>query len=450
MELVNQASSTEHIVDVHDPVVVQPAAKHAVWNALWSRVIVPFLAIRVLLELIGLVTFYYILPLLDRRLPIGSDIRSLHLHDFLLHMWQHFDSGYYLWIARDGYTGADALHSATNWAFFPLYPLLIHLVASPFSSNGMLYYFMVCLVSTVAALVASIYLYKLTEMELGDRAAGRAVLYLLLFPMSFYLFAIYPESLFLALSISSIYYARRRLWWLAGLLGGLAALTRPTGVVLLVPLAWEYWQWRSEQFAPLQTTSGFVAGVREWLRARVLGLWLSLSSWRTWLGFASLALVPIGLFLFFLYAKLKVGTFQAYFITEKYGWNRSLRNPLTVLLSSIRHPVAASPQEWNFYTLNMLCILIFLALLIPVFRKLPSIYGMLMLVLVLMPLTSGKIDSIARYYLTVFPVYMLLAWWTTRGSEDGQATRHQLILISFTLLLSIGTVLFTLGVYAMA
>lgn len=449
MNLVNQTASKETEIEAQEP-VLHLEAKHTPLRVLWSRVLLPLLAIRVLLELIGLITFYYVQPLLDRKLPIGSDLRGLHARDVLLLMWKHFDSGYYLWIAHDGYAGADTLHSATNWAFFPLYPLLVHLAATPFGSNWTLYYVMACLVSTLAALVASIYLYKLTEMELGERVAGRAVLYLLLFPMSFYLFAIYPESLFLALTISSIYYARLRRWGLAGLLGGLAALTRPTGIVLLVPLAWEYWQWRSEQFAPLQTTSGVVAQTREWVRSRSLGLWRSLASWRTWLGFAALALVPVSLSLFFLYAQFKVGTFQAYFITEKYGWNRSVRNPLSLLLSSIRHPLPANPQDWNFYALNMLCILAFVLLLIPIFRRLPSIYGILALVFVLMPLTSGKLDSIARYYLTVFPVYMFLAWWSMRGSEEQQSARHQLIIISFALLLSIGMVLFTLGVYSMA
>ncbi len=449
MNLVNQTASKEPEVEAQEP-MLPLEAKHTPLRVLWSKVLLPFLAIRLLLELIGLITFYYVQPLLDRKLPVGSDLRGLHGRDVLLLMWKHFDSGYYLWIAHDGYAGADTLHSATNWAFFPLYPLLVHLVAAPFGSNWTLYYVMACLVSILAALVASIYFYRLTEMELGEKVAGRAVLYLLLFPMGFYLFAIYPESLFLALAISSIYYARLRRWGLAGLLGGLAALTRPTGIVLLVPLAWEYWQWRSEQFAPLQTTSGVVARTREWARSRSLGLWRSLASWRTWLGFAALALVPVVFSLFFLYAQFKVGTFQAYFITEKYGWNRSVRNPLPLLLSSIRHPLAANPQDWNFYALNMLCILAFVLLLIPIFRKLPSIYGILALVFVLMPLTSGKLDSIARYYLTVFPVYMFLAWWSTRGGEEQQSTRHQLIIISFALLLSIGMVLFTLGVYSMA
>jgi hypothetical protein len=449
MKLVNQTASTEPGTEVQEP-VLQPEPRRTPLHVLWSRVLLPFLAIRVLLELIGLITFYYVQPLLDRKLPIGSDLRGLHGRDVLLLMWKHFDSGYYLWIAHDGYAGADTLHSATNWAFFPLYPLLVHLFAAPFGSSWTLYYFMGCLVSLLAALVASVYLYRLTEMELGERVAGRAVLYLLLFPMSFYLFAIYPESLFLALAISSIYYARLRRWGLAGLLGGLAALTRPTGIVLLVPLAWEYWQWRSEQFAPLQTTSGVVAQTREWVRSRSLGLWRSLASWRTWLGFAALALVPAIFSLFFLYAQFKVGTFQAYFITERYGWNRSVRNPLALLLSSIRHPLPANPQDWNFYVLNIICILAFVLLLIPIFRRLPSIYGILALAFVLMPLTSGKLDSIARYYLTVFPVYMFLAWWSLRGGEEKQATRHQLIIISFALLLSIGMVLFTLGVYSMA
>ncbi|GAC1378569.1 MAG: hypothetical protein NVSMB44_47830 [Ktedonobacteraceae bacterium] len=449
MEVVNRVGTDELAPDVREP-ESQPAAKYATLRIIWSRVILPFLAVRIGLELVGVVAFYYILPLLDRKAPIGSDVRALHLHDFLLLMWRHFDSGFYLWIAYHGYSGADTIRTASNWAFFPLYPLFVHLAAAPFGGNWNVYYFMACLISTLAALVASIYLYRLTEMELGQKAAGRAVIYLLLFPMSFYLFAMYPESLFLALAISSIYYARVRRWWLVGVLGGLASLTRPTGIVLVVALAWEYWQWRSEQFAPRQNVVGIVAGGREWLRSRSRGLWLSLASGRTWSGFAALALVPLGLFLFFLYAKIEVGTFQAYFLTEKYGWNRTMSNPIDLLHSLIQRPLPPNPYEWNFYSLNMLCIIVFVFLLIPIFRRLPTIYSVLALVLVLMPLTSGKVDSIARYYLTVFPVYMFLAWWSTCGSEEQQALRHQLLIISFALLLAVGTILFALGVYAIA
>jgi hypothetical protein len=71
-----------------------------------------------------------------------------------------------------------------------------------------------------------------------------------------------------------------------------------------------------------------------------------------------------------------------------------------------------------------------------------------MMAFLLMPLTSGKINSSARYYLTLFPAFMLLAWWSSQGSSEQQVRRHSLLTLSFALLLGIAMVLFTLSVYS--
>src|SRR5207302_7980063 len=144
------------------------------------------------------------------------------------------------------------------------------------------------IVSNLAALIAAFYLYKLTTKEFNKTIAARAVYYLGLFPMSFYLSAVYPESLFLALSIGCIYYIRLRRWWLAGLLGALATLTRSSGVLLAVAFAWGYWNVLGDNFAPRKHSIGFVSSIREWLCSRFVGLWRSLSAWRTWNGFVAL------------------------------------------------------------------------------------------------------------------------------------------------------------------
>jgi hypothetical protein len=59
-------------------------------------------------------------------------------------------------------------------------------------------------------------------------------------PMAFFFSAVYSESLFLALSVGCIYLARRGRWGLACGLGALAAASRNTGVLLVVPLALLY------------------------------------------------------------------------------------------------------------------------------------------------------------------------------------------------------------------
>ncbi len=450
IEGTKQATAHSHTSETAEAELSSSPSIYARLAEIWTRVIAPFLAIRLLLCVVGMVTAYYVLPLINRHQPILPNARLSRFPDMLVLMWDHFDSGFYLGIANGGYWGADTLHRMSNWAFFPLYPLLIRLVALPFGSSPDSFRLAGIVVSNVAALIAAIYLYKLTVKELNQTIAARAVFYLALFPMSFYLSAIYPESLFLALSISSVYYARLHRWWLAGLLGGLAALTRPQGVLLAIVVGWEYWQVLADRFAHLEQGSGTVATIQNWLRSRFLGLWRSLASWPTWPGFVWLALIPTGLLLFCLYAKWKVGSFLAFAEVEKYGWGRHFTNPIKVVLLMLQHPLGPNPYDWNFYALNILSIFAFWLLLIPVFRKLPAIFGIFTFVFLIMPLTSGEGNSIARYYLAAFPIFMILAWWSSQGDVEQQLRRHSLIVASFAILLSIGMVLFTLGVYSVA
>jgi len=444
------ASLPEDLEPLSEEVGPPTRARYASARAIAANVFLPFLAIRLLLVFVGLTTIYYILPLINRKQPIVTDGRLTHFPDMLYLMWVHFDSGFYLTIARNGYWGVHTLHAQSNWGFFPFYPLVIRLVAFPFGSAWITYQIVGIMVANIAALIAAFYLYKLTSKEFNNAIAARAVFYLGLFPMSFYLSAVYPESLFLALSIGCIYYARLRHWWLAGLFGFLAALTRPAGVLLILGLAWEYWNVLGDNFAPLKHSTGFISFTGEWLRSRFIGLWRSLTTWRTWSVFVALAFVPVALALFMVYSKWKVGAYTAYFMTQHYGWNHSLSNPIFLVFSMVQHPRPATPYDWNFYALNIFSTLFFICLLVPVFRRLPAIYGITMLAFITLPLTTGKMDSVTRYYLTLFPIYMLLAWWSSQGTQEQQLRRHGLISVSFAILLSLGMVLFTLGVYSIA
>ncbi|GAC1388914.1 MAG: hypothetical protein NVSMB38_01030 [Ktedonobacteraceae bacterium] len=426
------------------------------WRAfalqVWSFALLPFLVSRLLLLLVGVVTVYYIEPLVSRKQPILLDPNQSHFPAILWWMWSRFDTGFYIDIAQHGYWSAATLRGQSNWAFFPLYPLLIHLVAFPFSaSQHHAYLFAGLAVTNISALFALLYFYKLTARELNTRIASRAVMYLAFFPMSFFLSTVYPEALFLALSLACVYYARLRLWWVAGLFGGLASLTRPQGLLLLAVVTWEYWQVVSEQFVPLQgQLQGFFACIRDWVHSRFLGLWLALRTLPFWLGVVTLLQIPLGLALFCCYGKWKVGTFLPFEITEKNGWGRSFIDPVSSLIAILTHPHPPSPYNWSFYSLNVLVIIGFLLLLVPIFRKLPAIYGIFALVFIIMPLCTTSIQSSARFYMEVFPMYMLLALWTTRGNLEWQMTKHTLIICSFAILLGVATVLWTLGVYSMS
>src|SRR5437870_921220 len=76
-------------------------------------------------------------------------------------------------------------------------------------------------------------------------AARWALFALAVYPTAFFLLAPFTESLFLALTMAAFVAADARRWWLAGVLGAMASLTRGPGIVTTAALAWMAWQQRS-------------------------------------------------------------------------------------------------------------------------------------------------------------------------------------------------------------
>ena len=88
-------------------------------------------------------------------------------------------------------------------------------------------------------------MYKLTSSlssfwrYYGRGTAFRAAKYISLFPLALFFRNPYTESLFLLLSVASIYYAMEGKLPLSGILGLLCALCRSTGVILMLPIFME-------------------------------------------------------------------------------------------------------------------------------------------------------------------------------------------------------------------
>src|SRR5579864_532305 len=107
MKTTDHPSSLPEDLEPHCEEVGPPArSRYASARAIVANVFLPFLAIRLLLMLVGLTTIYYIVPLIKRQQPIVPDSRLSHFPEMLYLMWIHFDSGFYLTIAHDGYWGA--------------------------------------------------------------------------------------------------------------------------------------------------------------------------------------------------------------------------------------------------------------------------------------------------------------------------------------------------------
>ena len=155
--------------------------------------------------------------------------RPEQLHQGLF-MW---DGSWYRDLATYGY------HSAPREAFrfFPLLPWLGRGIgALPLVPTS----WVVVGIVNGGALVAGVLIHRLTWFETGDaRTAQRAVWMLALFPAAFSMVFAYAEGLFIALALGVFFALRRGRFGLAAALGLLAALCRPTGVLLVLPAAVE-------------------------------------------------------------------------------------------------------------------------------------------------------------------------------------------------------------------
>src|SRR4051812_3693066 len=148
--------------------------------------------------------------------------------DTFLGIWNRWDASLYLKIAQNGYTSTG--DDRFLIVFFPLYPTLVAF-GEIFVRDYLLSAF---LVSALASIAAGLALRELTRLDHSERTAQLAVLFLFIFPTSYFLHIPYTESLFLALVIGAFLAARKRSWIVAGIVGGLACLTRINGL-LLVP-----------------------------------------------------------------------------------------------------------------------------------------------------------------------------------------------------------------------
>jgi hypothetical protein len=224
-------------------------------------------------------------------------------------MWKWQDVSFYTGIVEGGYQ----FHPDAP-AFYPLYPM-VSWVVDQITPGGAL---IACaIVSAACAYAAMLLLFRLVDLEFGAETANRAVLYLAAFPMAFYLFHAYNASMCVMLGLGALHTARRGNWWAAGALAGLAGTTRLFGLLLAVPLAYEYLR------------------QRDWRPARIR--WDALS----------FGLIPLGLLGYALYCQVALGSWRA-FIDAQASWQRAYGWPGQSLFEAIRLLVVHGPRDGSF------------------------------------------------------------------------------------------------------
>ena len=181
---------------------------------------------------------------------------ALHAPIDLLQVWNRWDAPHYQDLAVLGYRATDpGVLTIDGYAraypgdlplyivFFPLFPWLVGAVTWALGDPLVSAF----VVAGIASFAVAPLLYRLVRADFGDEVGMRAAWFALIFPTAYFLHIGYTESLFLALVLGSFLAARHERWWLAGILGGLAALARINGLVLIPALAAEAWYaWQAD------------------------------------------------------------------------------------------------------------------------------------------------------------------------------------------------------------
>lgn len=309
--------------------------------------------------------------------------------------WMRYDAEHYRTIVERGYEPNEG-----RAAFHPLYPLLTAPIAWLLGGNTLL---ALLLVATLATIGLSVVFTRYVEEVHGGKYSQIAGWLLLVTPPAFILLAPYNESLFLALAVGVLWTTHRRRWWLAGLLGGLAALTRQQGLALALPLAW-----------------GLFVALRE-RRARI---------WDA----AALGLIPLGYGLFVVYRAVALGDLAA--LERAQGPADFLRTLLVSRLSEKVEPGQRIAWPWeplidvirlipvapySYYLVIDLALGWAGALVVLLgLRRMTMaerLYSLAIVVLSLCYYNGYRAPylSLPRHILLAFPLFILLARWAGKG-----------------------------------
>lgn len=143
---------------------------------------------------------------------------------------QRWDAAHYIHLIEEGYQGYTENGQHLFLVFFPGYVWAARLLRLVIPSTALAGTVLSCLCYGGACC----YLYRLAGEAYNGRVARDALLYMSLFPFSFFSGLVMTEGLFLLATTGACWYAWRGKWLAFGLFGALAALTRMTGLLVIV------------------------------------------------------------------------------------------------------------------------------------------------------------------------------------------------------------------------
>jgi hypothetical protein len=320
--------------------------------------------------------------------------------------FNRWDAPHYLDIAKIGYTAEHLpppYHDQYLFiVFYPLYPALTALLKPIFGTE-----FNAATVVSWACLAGACYwIYRLALLDADGKEACRAVKYLLIFPAAVFLGAPYTESLFLLLTALCLYALRKRSFWLAGMFGFFAALTRNLGALLLVPFLVEALD-----------------------AAGLFSDWRKLKSGRFWLDFvgrfAWALLIPLAVGVYLLVNQIVYGDPFMFMRIQAEHWAQRLQPFWETVLMTWRNLTGNGRTFdekaflWLPQTLGMAAVFLSLPFMA---KKIRPSYTAYLAVYLAVSLSASWLLSFNRYMMGAAPLFIGIAALTRRKWADWALT----------------------------
>ncbi len=358
-----------------------------------------FVLIQMGILIWAVVTNKFIPPVIIDEMD-ANRLKDIQVFPNLENPWFRWDSVWYVRIAKDSFFSVDG-----RMAYAPMYPFIVGLVGRVIGGN----YLLAGLLVSSVSLIGACFLLFAEFQQFADKAtADRAVRYFLHFPSVFFLFGAYSESLFILLLVLTWRAARKEDWLQTGIWGSFAILTRFVFIIIALPLALLWFQTKGKH--------------------KIQALF-------------SLSLIPISFLGWNLFAKWQYGRF--FWEETSRFWNSHNSWSIAGVWNNFKEIFLPGLQLATVY-LNLFVALLFIILTIMAFRRFPAEYGLLMVGLLVIPLfrvkSTGLLQSVSRYVLSIFPGYLILAEW------GNNRWFHRIwTVVSITLLLLLSSIFFMGG-----
>ena len=222
-------------------------------------------------------------------------------------------------------------------------------------------------------------LWILVRDEIGKRSASKTVIYMLLFPTAFYFTTMYTESLFLFLSVSMFYFAKKQNWLAVGIFGFLVSLSRMQGALLFIPIAYMYMRTVDFKLSKINRKVLYLLGI------------------------------PVGLATFMFYEYLITGD-PLIQLKSAVLFGKQLSLPWTGFEFSLRAifmDTTLINVAYHVYTLLITVAFIVLAYIS--YKKLKHEYTIYYVLSLLIIIVSSNLFGATRYFLMAFPAFMALS-----------------------------------------